>query len=308
MPAVKVFDNFIRGTLTGGHTVGETTLTASGLTALRTITAGNSYCTIIIDPLNAAGNREVVSCTAHGASAGTATISALAQSHDDGEDYVVAFISSDMVPDIHRPWGGDLGLDYYFNREGSTSLPSGWSWVNQSTSTYIENFGVGSIKIPASASSSARAIVHSLSGYPSTWQVTAHLVGLLPQTNYSQVGLLMIESGAKIFDFIGISAAGVAAGEPTYRTQSYTNPTTFNTNVGGGEFFPSHNSMFVRITKNSSTSYDFQLSPDGVQWFDLDMARNPSSYFTSAPTDIGFFVNSSANKVCIGGCKLWTVR
>lgn len=309
MPRIKLFQDFARGTLTGSHTAAGTTLTASGLTALREITSGNGTVSIVIDPKNAAGNREVVRVTAHTASAGTATITALANNHDDGEEWVVAFLTEDMPQSVDRPWGGNLGLDQEFNRETASTPPTGWAWTNQSTSTYLEHGSIAAIKIPASSSTSLRVITHSLSGYASTWTVTTKLYLLARQLTFSVVGFCLRESATgKLVVASGISMAAVGAGSPTLVVQRYTNATTYGADLSTPISFPSVPTRYLRVTKNSATSYTFSISNDGIEWLDTAAALDPSAAFTTAPDEIGLYVDTGSNTIVVGSCDFWRVR
>ena len=51
--------------------------------------------------------------------------------------------------------------DYEFNGSGS-SLPTGWSWVNQGTSTYAEANGYGSLDFQAGGADESRGIVRAV--------------------------------------------------------------------------------------------------------------------------------------------------
>jgi hypothetical protein len=60
---------------------------------------------------------------------------------------------------------------------------------------------------------------------------------------------------------------------------------------------------YLRITRNSSTSYTYQWSCDGAIWMPLLNAHNPTGYVT--PDQIGFFVNRPTLTTSSSGSMHW---
>lgn len=281
MPSIKVFDNFIRGTLTGAHSTSGTTLTASGLTALRTITSGLSYATVIIDPLNAAGHREVVRVSAHGAAAGTATIEALTMDHDDGEDYVVAATSEDFGQSIDRPWGpATASADVSFDREEATTLPAGASWVNQGGASFTEKHGIGSLVSPTGANQT-RGIVWPLPVAASAYTVTGKFsftgisganayMGLIVRLASSDLIWQVLMDHAGAYGVHSYATSGSAASALVSRSSKWGGA------AGGGP-------VYLQYQRISATSHVFRYGMGGPYFYQL--GTNSGSF---TPDEFGF--------------------
>lgn len=175
--------------------------------------------------------------------------------------------------------------DYEFNGS-STSLPSGWSWVNQGGATYQEDFGGGSLIFPGSGSTDIRSIVRAVPAGAS-WTATAKLVRTKRGAGTGPYGGLILRES---------SSGKLVMFNQTYHSSDgsvdkYTNNTTYSgAGFGGFAIWDSGRHWYWRIIKNSATSWDFAVSADRKGWATLALAANVGAFCT--PDQIGFTVNA----------------
>lgn len=165
---------------------------------------------------------------------------------------------------------GFTSLDQEFARAGNpTSLPTGWSWVNQGTSTYVEQGGAGIIT-PQSGAESLRLITRPLTGAPSTWTAVAKFGLAWSNSNWHRAAIVLRNASSGNFVQHGLVQSG------GWHTNRWASPTAFTAAIGEdvNTKFPSP--MYVKIVKNSATSYDFYVSTDGLSWYKWVSAHNPS--------------------------------
>lgn len=195
--------------------------------------------------------------------------------------------------DVDDPatWEPANAADYEFDASpmsGSASLPSGWSWLNQGTSTYEEKFGAGKIRpeITANPSGEIRGIERALPA--STWVATFKLATLLG-SNLNGEGVLV---------FLRDSSSGHLGGMRFYKDADHgmmIDTVHWNDTSGSaganwaavGGHTAGAPVTYLRIRRNSPTSYDFQASGDGICWVDVDMARDVTGV-VATPDKIGF--------------------
>lgn len=186
----------------------------------------------------------------------------------------------DSILNIDTP---DLGSeDCEFSAETS-SLPSGWSWYNQGTTTYEESDGTGRLLVPA-ANLQLRGIVRAV---PAGGSWTAKLKLLAsPRSNagadIQSFGLCLRQSsnGKQYMVRIGSQSGLVVTNCANDQFGSATNTSTARaSNDNGGVF---------RIIKNSATSYDFAFSTTGGAFVTLQSAVDVSAHMT--PDQIGVVI------------------
>ena len=187
----------------------------------------------------------------------------------------------------------------------SSSIPAGWSWVNQGSITYSEAFGAGTMTIPSNGGSDTwRGVFQSLSGAPSSWTAIAKITASGSQAGGAyHFGMTLRDSASgKLLPlnfWYGIKMELVR----------WTNPTTpeggWYVAHGDAVSFPSIPPQYFMIKKNSSTSWDFKFSPDGITWFAIASALNISGFIT--PDQIGIATNPS-NAVCSVACHWFRLR
>jgi hypothetical protein len=202
-------------------------------------------------------------------------------------------------PDL---WGTNLGYDEEFN-DFSSSLPSGWAWKNQSTSTYSESFGKGVVVAPAAAGIHWRGIVRPVPT-PSSYELITKMSWNSRSGNESATGIGFTDSGTKLLSFYWYSLSGTSS----MYLVSWTDLDGGGPSVKSGPITPSPIGMptYLRIRKNSATSYDFAFSPDGVMWYTLVSGYDVSAILT--PTHVGFLSYNSASYAWNQGFNWFRVR
>ena len=202
-------------------------------------------------------------------------------------------------PDL---WGTNLGYDEEFN-DFSSSLPDGWQWQNQSTSTFSQSFGKGIIAAPAVSGTQWRGIVRPVPT-PSSYELVTKMSWTSRAGSEVAVGLGFQDSGTNLLTFYWYSLNGT---NETYLV-SWTNYSGGGPSVKAGPVVTSPIGMpqYLRIRKNSSTSYDFAYSHDGVMWYTLISGYNVSAVLT--PVNVGFMGYNSANYAWNMGLEWFRVR
>lgn len=198
--------------------------------------------------------------------------------------------------EVHGP---DEGYDEEFDATNSTSLPSGWAWVNQGTATYIEHFGYGRIDWEGGGGDQNWHIVKQALDEP-TFTVYAHVWyqrnGSGSSSDSYGPALIFRDSGTQEFVPWVVSwvGSGGSAGQSQLYVSKYTNPTTY----GGSTFSGPHHTWpravvhwYYRVRKNSASDWDFAYSADGGCWFEFATGIDVSSWCD--PDEVGFAVSGA---------------
>lgn len=202
--------------------------------------------------------------------------------------------SSLVTVDDPALWPGHAD-DEEFDRSGPVgSLPTGWAWVNQSTSTYVERFGVGAANMAAGGADEWRAIVRAIpAGSSFTATFKAPVVLRLSGSTMPSRGLVLRDSATG-----KLTAYHQTQADETV-VDHYTNPTTFSSRPGDiVSVSRAPNLPYMRVVKNSATSWDFAVSADGVSWLTTHTGINIGSHM--APDQIGAGVNNRTNPIALG--------
>jgi hypothetical protein len=208
-----------------------------------------------------------------------------------------------LTVDNPATWGAANAADYEFDATGS-SLPSGWAWANQGTSTYQEQYGAGKLALPSNASGdNHRLIVRNIPA-GTTWTVTAKLSVATAFTSGSPqygLGLYLRESSTDKIAAIHTAQA---------QTLASINVDRWNTTAGGGTNTTSMSwntdqttTKYLRIRRNSATSLDFLASSDGVAWLTVASAIDLSGFFTY--NQVGFGIETAFAAPAIEGACHW---
>lgn len=177
--------------------------------------------------------------------------------------------------------------DYEFN-ETTSSLPTGWSWLNQGSSTYVEALGAGLVTDPGHSGYQTRGLVRAVPAGAS-WTVTqkVSMNGGLGTPDFYAGVILRESSTSKLFSFYKYSVSTA----DNFYVDRWTNNTTYLSNVTNGAYHGRREStIYLRIKKNSATSWDFLISPDGIGYSTVVAAHNVSTHMT--PDQIGFAINT----------------
>lgn len=209
--------------------------------------------------------------------------------------------SIDNLTAFNTAYGSALSYDYEFAAD-TTSLPSGWSWVNQSTSTYQEKGGKGAISAPATSTVNWRLLMRALPS-ESTWTAYAKLTAYMSTAADAFFGLLLRESSSGKLQDVSCYPTTSA-----FYVSRWTNATTYSTSPAGplADHVARSSTVYFRIKRNSATSYDFSMSPDGVLWRTILAANDVSAFMT--PDQIGFGLDVTNNIVSGVACDWFRVR
>jgi len=197
--------------------------------------------------------------------------------------------------------------DYEFNAT-SSSLPSGWSWVNQGSSTYQEAQGVGQIRCASGAGAGnqdVKALVETLPA-ASGWVAKAKLSIAAPASvgsAWPNIGIVLRDSGTGKMTFFMLNA--LAAGGLI--VDNLSSPTGWSNRPGAG-FAPwtIQTPFYLAVQKNTgATTYNFDYSTDGANWVRTHTALDISSHMT--PNQLGFAVDCRGSSIVGGACHWFRV-
>lgn len=183
-------------------------------------------------------------------------------------------------------WNGS-GWDYYYGVHKCTPVVNGdYAWVNQSTSSVSDaTKGLYLVGPSGGNAFSLRIRKKALASLPVTYVMG--FMPLMPTGNGASTtaGMVLRESGtSKVATFFYNSTGGVGG-------NNATNETTGNTGLwnysGAGPLGGAVAWLKWTIDSSNRTSY---VSKDGFNWLQLDQ-RSRTANFTTAPDEIGFFVN-----------------
>lgn len=199
--------------------------------------------------------------------------------------------STDGDADWQTPSGGSSvdtppvspgSIDYEF--DGTTSsLPSGWSWNNQGSATWDEADDKAVMACPSQAYN-----IHSIRrAVPagSAWQVTAKFSLHAVATNTVQGGLLLADSS-------GTKMTTLAKRGPLKEILIglHNNVSSFAGTLTASNWYVGSNTHYVRLTKNSGTSYDFHVSENGTDWIAVFTAQDLTAHLATIDT-IGLHID-----------------
>lgn len=280
----------VRGTLATGVDDNDTTFDVDDFIGDLSLLDGvNNYAILAVDPDNILGPEWVGILTAPDGN-GEFTVQrgmggSTPRSHASGVKIRSVLLSSDIgVSLVDRPWAGDTSFDYEFNAAPTSSLPSGWGWVNQEDATYVEGSGIGTLIFPDNNGSDLRIITRSINSAAS-FDLRAKIYQTANLTSAGSIvsGLVLRESstGKLVLFFISDTDA--------LSVQTWTNPNTFGASVAsiaGRSSFP----LYLRIVKTSSTSWAYYFSPTGAynSWHPVTTGHNVAAFMTATgPNEFG---------------------
>jgi hypothetical protein len=248
--------------------------------------ASDQYLPVVVDPDTTLAEEIWITSTPSGSPVTASCIrgagsSTGAPAHSSGAIVVSGPTPADIPPSIDDIWGGNLGYDYEFNGD-TTTLPSGWSWDNQPTgATYTEAYGKGSLWVP---NNSGWASFSQALPTQATWSAYYALRLNCNLNNTTMGGPMLAESGGTYISF------NLRSNNSIYTDTISPLTSTFGNGDINSLSWETHSRVFVRVTQNSTTSYDFDVSNDGINWSAVTTAYNPSTAFTR----IGLAVSSNA--------------
>lgn len=206
-------------------------------------------------------------------------------------------ISIDNYSSFSSVYGVDEGYDYEFNST-TTTLPSGWAWVNQGSSIYEEGFGYGVIYPEiAGGTYDWRMVVESLPA--GDWTAWAAVTGDSISTQYSP-GLVFRESGTGKFAQVMVNYSTNSA---DWYFATWDDEFTYVTTIAYGTIRGSQ----IKYIKAETIGSDMNIyfSADGTGWI-----KAVSSYAMTMTFDqIGFgSTNTQATEKTYVGLRWIRIR
>lgn len=215
---------------------------------------------------------------------------------DDGVDTTVVTIpggSGSSLVTINDPttfdtaYGSGTGASFEMDGHG-TSIPAGLTGTALSTSTFAEDCGALVMAVPSAAGDNVRMIGAAVTG--SSWVAAMKFSALLPRPGTVNYGMYIRDSASgKILTFARNQADG------NIYLFKWTSPTGFSAVAVTVSYGVTADRVpdYWRIKKNSSSSYDFAISHDGVIWRTIAAAYDVSAWL-SAPDEVGFHTNATS--------------
>lgn len=175
--------------------------------------------------------------------------------------------------------------DYEFGAEG-TSVPSGWSWMNQGTATYQEANGTGYV-LHDGGGSNLRGIVQPIPG-DSTFEFRAKFRFVsLWNFNYLFCGFFL-------HDNAGSKVAGAGYDNRGTSWAYWSDFTTFGGSENGDKrLLMLGDTLYMSLKKNSATSWDIAYSTNGSVYSTIHAAVNLGAWFT--PNRIGWGIQQQTS-------------
>jgi hypothetical protein len=193
-------------------------------------------------------------------------------------------------------WSTASAYDYEFNAT-TTSLPSGWSWMNQGSATYDEVYGGGVLYHPGAGTYNIKLLMQEVPP-DASWTLTAKITFTAIDINYIMPGLVLYDSSSTA------SALLTCRHGQMVSLSLWSNPSTFASGVVN--ITPLVAPQYFRITKASSTEYTFEVSADGIGWYTV--IENYNITWLVDPTHFGFGVMRSVASPVAVTCHWFRVR
>jgi len=298
--------NFVSGTITDNPlTNSATTFNSSALASLPAA-ATDHYFPVILDPDGTGAGAEIVYVTAHTASATSATIvrgreGTTGLQHASGTKWVHGPTNIDYhKSSLDFPFADGTKLYYAYEPSAltsGTSLPSGWSWVNQNPSgqgagSFTESGGFGVLDIAWSdANDHVRSLVRSTAGWPSTWKAYTRLTVASSWADSMHFGFTLRESAT---DKVVTYGCALLTGGPLFKTVKtvWTNSDTYSSEGYAYLHQPTFD-IFLALTRDSSNYFTMHTSLNGHNWYKAVNADNPNAHWTSAYDQFGLHLQAS---------------
>jgi len=206
-------------------------------------------------------------------------------------------LTADSTQADGMKWAAAAGGSANYLGVGLTTPPStGWSWVNQVSSTVTTNSD-GSITMGTTVNAGVDSLQMRLRAAPATpWTVTALCAITAALTGFPGFGLVLYESATtKCEGFL--VPRGTSPG--TVMITRFNSPTSFNANQGTGAV---GNPVWLQIS-NDGTNLIFRASTDGRVFVKI-WSEAQAAFFTTAPDNVGFGLD--ADNLVSGTVLSWS--
>jgi hypothetical protein len=185
----------------------------------------------------------------------------------DGTTWVAATAATgmDVLANFDDRWGSALGsYDYEFGAADTTSLPAGWSWVNQGSSAYREVGGLATITASYTGGSTSATETHRMITRARPSESAWDLLVKIPSLNCEQVanvraGIVARNSGSGNYLLHGRAITDANISRVKVDTWSALN--TISTTEANSVMVsvPTH----FRLTQIDASTWVFGVSNDG---------------------------------------------
>jgi hypothetical protein len=167
---------------------------------------------------------------------------------------------------------------------------SDFTWVNQGTSTAVDQNGTIYVRIPTSGGENVRILKRTASGTP--WSVITAIQPWGFRENVPNCGLIARESGTGKFIMASINAeSGNVFCVAVYYMNSVT---SFNS----AALVRTKTLLYGRYVwlklQDTGTNIVFSASNDGVEWHQVFSASR-TAFLAGGPDEYGFYVNNNAS-------------
>lgn len=198
---------------------------------------------------------------------------------DPGSTLEVRIPSQDDIPAVPN------AFDEEFSRDNVSTIPSSMSWINQGTATYLERYGAATITIPQSTLN-VRGLAKTMPA-GSTWDIITKVVPSAQRTsNFNAVFLGLRNPAGQLYQVWADASRG-------FFTIAFNSPTSFNSQSSAIGLAQGGPAIYLRMRRNSATSYDFGVSRDGRAYQMFSLAQNPFGVSTWDQVMIGVFTESN---------------
>jgi hypothetical protein len=169
--------------------------------------------------------------------------------------------------------------DENFSRTGApTTIPASMAWVNQGSATFVERDGIGWLTGTAQNTQNHHIIEKTVPA-GATWTIVGKFTIFTRPLNYWQMGISLRDSGSGRVQTWDVEDRGLCL-------FSWNSPTSYNTESShAGRLYTTQ--FYLRVKKNSATSYELTYSENGQNWLTVFAAHNPT-FLTGGVTHIGF--------------------
>jgi hypothetical protein len=261
----------------------------SGLPTLGTAAAANTGTTSGTVPLLSTGGLLPIARIASGTPDGTKFV------RDDGTLVTPAGGGGSTLRNVDNPsdalWSGTpTGTDLEFETDvtaGST-LPSGWTWVNQGTTTYEQTGGAAILKPPTSGTTEFPRMIVLAIPTATTWTMTMKIGGFQDVSNWIRQGLVLRRASSGHYTMMSQGAAA-------FQVNDWTATGTFagSENASAGNSYMQN--FYMRVTKNADGTFTFMKSPDCLSWNAVAGWVSRAAYDTY--DQVGLAVNAFASGI-----------
>lgn len=189
---------------------------------------------------------------------------------------------SDGSIDDPTAWPADLGYDAEFSTAGTT-LPTGWAWVNQGPTTFEKKYKVAVLADASATAANNLRVIERPIPTEAAWAASGKILVRPDDANYWGAGLTLRDAATNKMIMWGPSYNGGWK----LNLSEWTGPTGTSTNPLFTVDATAYYYLYWRIRKNSATSWDFELSTNGILWAKKVTARNITTFLAN-PSHIGF--------------------